>query len=96
MRYSLHIHRSAQKKLSRFPDDVYNHVKETVFALAVNPRPEGCLKLSGREGWRLRVRDYRIIYEIDDKHASVTILDIDHRGMSTAKTEEEFCQVSPT
>jgi mRNA interferase RelE/StbE len=80
MSYSLHIHRGAQKKLSKYPIDVYDRIKASILSLSVNPRPEGCLKLTGREGWRLRFRDYRIIYEIDDAQCSVTILDVDHRG----------------
>ena len=80
MRYSLNIHRVAQKKLSKFPVDVYRYIKESILDLSVNPRPEGCLKLTGREAWLLRIRDYRIIYEIDDMDRTVTILDVDHRG----------------
>lgn len=44
-----------------------------------NPRPSGCLKLTGRNGWRIRGGDYRIIYEIDDKQEMVTVLHIGHR-----------------
>lgn len=43
------------------------------------PRPVGCKRLIGREGWRIRVGSFRIIYEIDDTAKSVIILHIGHR-----------------
>jgi mRNA interferase RelE/StbE len=36
----------------------------------------GCLKLTGREGWRIRVGKYRVIYEIDDKERTITVLHV--------------------
>jgi mRNA interferase RelE/StbE len=36
----------------------------------------GCLKLTGREGWRIRVGKYRVIYEIDDKERAITVLHV--------------------
>lgn len=50
-----------------------------LFVLFQNPRPPSCLKLSGREGWRIRVGNYRVVYEIDDGQQAVTILNIGHR-----------------
>ncbi|WP_331448777.1 MULTISPECIES: type II toxin-antitoxin system RelE family toxin [Microcystis] len=47
--------------------------------LAENPRPSGCLKLTVREGWRVRIGVYRIIYGIDDSEKKVIVLDIGHR-----------------
>ncbi|MDQ3301963.1 MAG: type II toxin-antitoxin system RelE/ParE family toxin [Actinomycetota bacterium] len=47
--------------------------------LREEPRPPGCRKLSDREGWRLRVSDYRIIYEINDEQRIATILQVGHR-----------------
>jgi len=50
-----------------------------MLSLADNPRPQGVVKLSGREGWRIRVGDYRVIYTIDDAHKEVVIYAIGHR-----------------
>src|SRR5712692_6552589 len=47
--------------------------------VAHNPRPAGRLALTGRAGWRIRVGDYRVIYEIDDAQHTVTILHVGHR-----------------
>ena len=42
-------------------------------------RPTGCLKLIGRDGWRIRVGVYRVIYQIDDQEKKIVILDFGHR-----------------
>jgi mRNA interferase RelE/StbE len=54
-------------------------VYEAIERLQEEPRPPGCRKLSDREGWRLRVGDYRVIYEIDDEQRTVTVLQVGHR-----------------
>jgi mRNA interferase RelE/StbE len=43
------------------------------------PRPEGCTKLSGRDAWRLRIGEYRVVYEIDDAGKRVVIVVVAHR-----------------
>ena len=48
-------------------------------SLEENPRPRGVQKLSGREEYRLRVGDYRILYVIDDGNHTVTIVAVGHR-----------------
>jgi len=79
MGYVIYILRRAQKELAQLPTYAYERVRDAIRALAQDPRPPGCLKLKGREGWRLRVGDYRVIYEIDDKQRTVTIFHIGHR-----------------
>jgi mRNA interferase RelE/StbE len=79
MSYAVFILRRAQKVLAELPPDVYERAKEAIKNLGEEPRPHGCKKLTGREGWRIRVGEYRIIYEIDDGQSVVTILDIGHR-----------------
>jgi mRNA interferase RelE/StbE len=77
--YSVRVLRRAQKELSRLPSRDYERVRDRIRALADEPRRHGCSKLAGREGWRLRVGDFRVIYEIDDSGAKVTILHGGHR-----------------
>jgi mRNA interferase RelE/StbE len=79
MSYTVSILPRAQRQLAKLPSDVYERVRDALRALAEEPRPHGCLKLTGREGWRIRVGQYRVIYEIDDANRTVTILDIGHR-----------------
>ena len=48
-------------------------------ALEANPRPTDVKKLKGRSAWRVRVGDYRIIYEIHDRELVVIVVTIGHR-----------------
>jgi mRNA interferase RelE/StbE len=77
--YEVFILRRAQKQLATLPKQNYSRIRDSLAELAANPRPSGCKKLIGREGWRIRSGDYRVIYEIDDGQRRVTILDIGHR-----------------
>ena len=77
--YELVVRARVRKSLVRLPKNVYRRVSNTIEGLREEPRPPGCRKLSDREGWRLRVGDYRIIYEIDDEERVVTILQVGHR-----------------
>jgi len=79
MSYELLILRRAQKELADLPKADYERVRDAVAALAEDPRPSGCKKLVGREGWRIRSGDYRAIYETDDAQKKVTVLHIGHR-----------------
>ena len=79
MSYAVLILRRAQKELAGLPKADYERVRDVVAALAESPRPAGCKKLVGREGWRIRSGDYRVIYEIDDARRNITILHIGHR-----------------
>ena len=79
MRYHLTITRRAQQELGNLPSDVYERVRDAIFSLADNPRPRGCARLHGREGWRIRVGRYRVIYEIEDEQGMVTVLRVGPR-----------------
>ena len=51
-----------------------------ILALAENPRPPGCLKLSGEESlWRIRVGDYRVVYQVQDAVLLVLVVKLGHR-----------------
>ena len=79
MEYEVLILRRAQKQLSDLPKQNYSRVRDLIIALATEPRPAGCKKLTAREGWRVRSGAYRVIYEVDDREKRVTVLDIGHR-----------------
>lgn len=76
MNYTVLITRRAQKELVRLPVGEYERVRDAIAALARAPRPRGCLKLTAREGWRIRVGKYRVIYEIDDKQHTIVVLHV--------------------
>jgi mRNA interferase RelE/StbE len=77
--YAVEMLRSAQKQLTRLPAEHQERILVAVAALADAPRPEGCSKLTGRDGWRIRVGDYRIIYEICDARCVVIVVVVGHR-----------------
>jgi mRNA interferase RelE/StbE len=79
MSYAVSILRRAQKELGQLSSPSFERVCDAIRLLADNPRPSGSRKLVGRDGWRIRVGDYRVIYEIDDSARTVLVLHIGHR-----------------
>jgi mRNA interferase RelE/StbE len=78
--YTLRILPQVEKQLSRLNSPIYDSVKARIFELRNTPRPPGCRKLREREGWRIRVGDYRVIYKINDIEKTVLVLQIGHRS----------------
>ncbi len=79
MSYTILMLRRAQRELAKLPIEAYEPIRDAIYALAETSRPPGCLKLKNREGWRIRIGDYRVIYEIDDEQKVVTVLDVGNR-----------------
>ena len=79
MIYTLTVLPRAKRELSKIDSPHFEAVSENLLALGENPRPQGCKKLRGRNGWRIRVGDYRVIYEIDDATETVIVLNVGHR-----------------
>ncbi|MCC7478671.1 type II toxin-antitoxin system RelE/ParE family toxin [bacterium] len=78
--YEIHYEPEAVRALKKLPEDVRPRVAEAIAALASDPRPHGCLKMSGRKDqWRIRVGHYRVVYSIYDHMLQVWIIDADHR-----------------
>jgi mRNA interferase RelE/StbE len=78
--YALLIKRCAERDLRRLPRGLFERVSERILALRDDPRPHGVRKLAGAlEGWRIRVGDHRILYQIDDEARTVTIVRVKHR-----------------
>jgi mRNA interferase RelE/StbE len=79
MSYEIAILRRASKELAKLPQNDYKKINIAINNLAINPRPSGCKKLKGRLAWRIRVGDYRIIYEISDQKLIIVVIDVGHR-----------------
>ncbi len=78
--YRVTLKSSAEKEFLRLPDPVSVRIFPRIKALATNPRPQGCKKLKGgRDEWRIRVGDYRVIYTVDDEEKIVKVTRIAHR-----------------
>ncbi len=78
-KYSIKITKTAQKQLDKLAQQVADTLIEVILSLALNPRPVGYIKLKGRNAYRVRKNNYRIIYEIMDNVLIVTIITIGHR-----------------
>jgi mRNA interferase RelE/StbE len=78
--YRVQVKRSAVKELEAIPTKkVRQRIAVRIGELADDPRPRGCEKLSGRQRYRLRQGDYRIVYSVDDHDRTVTVVKIGHR-----------------
>ncbi len=78
--YQVVVERAAEKDLKRLASDVRTRVAVALRALSKNPRPPGSRKLAGtKTDWRMRVGDYRVIYEIADVIRVVRVQRIRHR-----------------
>jgi mRNA interferase RelE/StbE len=78
--YRVLLERGAEKELARLSTEVHDRVIAALQVLATNPRPPGCRKLAGsRNDWRIRVGDYRVIYEIADAIRVVRVNRVRHR-----------------
>ncbi len=79
MNYELLIEKAAQRALQRVPQPDRDRVIEAIRTLSDEPRPPGAKKLKGREAWRIRIGDYRVIYEINDGRRQLLVVTIGHR-----------------
>jgi len=77
--YKITISRPAQKQLQKLPDNIARQLTNAIYKLAENPRPVGYKKLKGRDGYRIKSRDYRIIYEIFDEVLLIEVVALGHR-----------------
>jgi mRNA interferase RelE/StbE len=77
--YELRIKPSAVRELMALQDDVRSKVVARIQALAEDPRPRGCEKLTGGPRYRVRQGSYRVLYEVDDEAREVTVVRIGHR-----------------
>lgn len=67
------------KALEKINEPYYTNIKQAIYSLSQNPRPFGVMKMKGRNGYRIRVNDYRILYEIVDDILLVEVIDLGHR-----------------
>jgi mRNA interferase RelE/StbE len=78
--YRLLITKQVEKQLNALPQQVVGRMEQHIEALHADPRPYGVKKLKGyTDTYRVRVGNYRIIYSIDDRTQTVTLLTIDNR-----------------
>ena len=80
MSYQIEIKSQAIKALKKIPNPDRRRIAKAIDALARTPRPEGCTKLAGIDGYyRVRIGHYRVVYEIADRVLTVYIIRVAHR-----------------
>jgi mRNA interferase RelE/StbE len=77
--YAVLVERYAQKQILKLDKKIIPVIKTAIANLADNPRPHDYKKLKGEDAYRIRVGDYRVIYEIDDDKIIVTVVSVGHR-----------------
>lgn len=78
--YTVRLSSLAEKQLDKLPDTPVERIRTALAKLATDPRPSGVKKLKGREGYRIRVGDYRILYSIRDAVLLVEVVKLGVRG----------------
>lgn len=79
-RYSLLFKKSVSKDLRSIPKRDAQRILKKIEALADDPRPQGCEKLTAREHYRIRVGAHRVLYEIQDDSLIIVVVKIRKRS----------------
>ena len=79
MTYKVELETHARREYRGLPIHAREQVADAIDDLQVNPRPPGCKKLVGENGYRIRTGNYRILYAVDDRSRIVRIYRIGHR-----------------
>jgi mRNA interferase RelE/StbE len=78
--YEVLLERSAERDIRRLTAQVFQRIIPHIKALAEDPKPPGCRKIAGsKNDWRIRIGEYRVIYEIDEHAEAVKVMRIRHR-----------------
>ena len=77
--YRLSFKRSVTKDFRNIPQEDVRRILSRIDALAVEPQPPGCQKLTGQERYRVRAGRYRIVYEIQGEVLLVIVVAVAHR-----------------
>ena len=79
MAYNISFKKRVIKAMQNINEPYYTSIKMAIYDLADNPRPHGYIKLKNRPGYRIRIGNYRVIYEIFDHELLIDIIDLGHR-----------------
>ncbi len=79
MNWQIDITRDARKDLAGLQSSMQARISKAILALEKNPFPLGCKKLKNRDGYRIRVGDYRVLYFVDATTKTIVIGVIRHR-----------------
>ena len=77
--YRVELRQRVQDKLDSLSESDREMVIDALLSLEENPRPRGVEKIRGKELWRVRKGDYRVVYDVDGDAKIVTVVRIGHR-----------------
>lgn len=77
--YAVEFSKSAHKEFKKLPQRTATRIAKAIYKLAENPRKGNVRPMVGSKAWRLKVGDYRVIYDIHDKKLVILIIKIGHR-----------------
>lgn len=81
--YTVRLNAGARRQLRALGEPIRSRIREALRGLETDPRPAGAKLLSGSRAeriWRVRVGDYRVLYEINDDQLVVLVIRLGHRG----------------
>lgn len=78
-KYKLKVKKSAEKELVKIPKRELIKIINKIQSLSDDPHPEGSIKLSNQEKYRLRVGNYRVLYKVEDNILTIFIVKVGHR-----------------
>ena len=77
--YAISYARGVKKDFKAIDKKEYVRIVAVIHKLATNPRPEGAKKLVGLKYYRIRVGDYRVIYDVRDSELVILVVEVGHR-----------------
>jgi mRNA interferase RelE/StbE len=77
--YKVYFRESVEKDFRTIPKKDLRRILQRIESLAIEPRPLGCEKLTGKERYRVRQGQYRIVYSIQDKELTIWVVKVGHR-----------------
>ncbi len=81
MSYKVEILKGALKQLKKLSPELQERIQVKIDDLAIEPRTNGAKKLKGKENaYRIRVGEYRVIYDIFDDILVVNVIEVGHRS----------------
>ncbi|HEX9548311.1 MAG TPA: type II toxin-antitoxin system RelE/ParE family toxin [Acidimicrobiales bacterium] len=78
-RYRIEVRPAALRALRKLDREIRPRIEGAIALLAEDPRPPASRPLRGRDGYRVRVSDYRIIYTVQDDVLLVVVVTLGHR-----------------
>jgi mRNA interferase RelE/StbE len=79
MAYTVYLKRSAEKELEELPAKTHDRIVKALLSLQDDPYPANVKKLHGREGMRIRVGNYRVLYTVDETAKTIEIISVGDR-----------------